>query len=219
MGTENQVDLENIAEAIYRMLFVLAELRRDLEVYRGLFEKREDGDIVQASFREIGESMRLGISTRLILGSAALFVDKRTSCGKENFSIKALLDRCKSELSKSSKEIASQIDTIVTEMNIRDFRNQRLAHFDYDVLMGKAKIESVIKNDKLDELLSLTESLLHQLSIDVKYVDGSKSYFYSKIDPSRAPNVFLQRIAKKICETTKSKAQQGAARDADKLRP
>jgi hypothetical protein len=147
-------------------------------------------------FREIEATLRISISTRLIIGCAALFVDERKSCGKENLSIAALLDRSDSQVTNATIQIWNEITDIVNKMNLKDFRNKRLAHFDYDVLMGNRKIEAVVRSDKLSELLGLTEDLLHQLSSDISYNDGAKSFFYSKIDSAHSPQEFLRRISR-----------------------
>lgn len=190
-------DSTEIADSIYKMLFIVADLRRDIEVYRGLFDSQEDVQILRNNFREIEATIRVSISTRLILGFAALFVDGRKSVGNENLSIEALINRSENNLSDSTKEILEKIKKIIEQMNIKDFRHKRLAHFDYNVLMGKRKIEATIPNDKLDEALQLAQDLLHQISLDIGYNDGATSYFYTPIPKERSPKEFLDRVSKK----------------------
>ncbi|MDD5160466.1 MAG: hypothetical protein PHI47_10475 [Sulfuricurvum sp.] len=195
---EETIDFTEIADSIYKMLYIVADLRRDLEIYRGLFDSKENEQILKNNFREIEATIRVSISTRLILGVAALFVDGRKSCGDENLSFKALLNRSENNLSDSTRKIWENIEKIIEQMKIKDFRNKRLAHFDYDVLMGKKMIEATIPNDKLDEALQLAQDLLHQISFDIGYLDGSKSYFYTPILKEHSPKEFLMRISKKI---------------------
>lgn len=193
---EEMIDSTEIADSIYKMLFIVADLRRNLEVYRGLFDSQEDAQILRNNFREIEATIRMSISTRLILAFAALFVDGYKSCGDENLSFEALIKRSENKLTESTREMWKDFKKIIEEMNIKDFRNKRLAHFDYDVLMGKKMIEASISSDKLDEVLHLAQDLLHQLSLDIGYLDGARSYFYSKIDVNRSPKKFIDRISK-----------------------
>jgi hypothetical protein len=188
-----------IAEAIYRVLFIVADLRRDIEIYRGFFENEKDAQVMQSHFPEIGITIRKSVSTKLITGCAALFTDKRKSLGKENLSIEALINRSASFLSEETKEIHSEIKIIVEKMNLKDFRNRRIAHLDYELLMNKIQIEAVIKNESLDQILCLSEKLLQKLSIDINYMDGSRSFFYSKIDGTRSPQLFLSKLSQKTC--------------------
>lgn len=194
------IDSTEIVTVIYKMLFIVAELRRDLEVYRGLFDVQEDTQILINNFREIEATIRVGISTRLILGVTALLVDPWKSSLKkpdENFSIKTLKERIQSQWTQSAENIWKSIEGIVSEMNIKQFREKRLAHLDYELLMGKRKIEATILTDKLDEVLRLAQDLLHQISIDIGYSDGARSYFYTPIPKERSLKEFVDRISKK----------------------
>lgn len=194
---EEIIDSTEIADSINKMLFIVADLRRDLEVYQGLFDLKEDAQILKNNFCEIEVTIRVSISTRLILGFAALFVDGRKSCGNENLSIEALINRSENNLSDSTRKIWVNMEKIIEQMKIKDFRHKRLAHFDYDVLMGNEKIEANIPSDKLNEILLQTQKLLHQLSMDIGYLDGARSQFDIQIPVERSPKNFLLRISNK----------------------
>lgn len=117
---EEIIDLTEIANSINKMLFIVADLRRDLEVYRGLFDSKEDAEILKNNFWEIEVTIRVSISTRLILGFTALLVDPWKSSPKrddENFSIKTLKERTQSQWTQKTKDIWKTIEKIVEEMN------------------------------------------------------------------------------------------------------
>lgn len=193
-------DSTEIATVIHKMLFIVADLQRDLEVYRGLFDSKEDTQIFRNNFGEIEATLRVSISTKLILGVTALLVDPWKSSLKkpdENFSIKTLKERIQSQWTPETEKIWICIEEIVSVMNINQFRAKRLAHFDYDVLTGNRKIEATIPTEKLDEVLRLAQDLLHQISMDIGYSDGARSYFYTPIPKERSPKEFLDRISKK----------------------
>lgn len=63
--------------------------------------------------------------------------------------------------------------------------------------MGKEKIEANIPSDKLNEILLQTQKLLHQLSMDIGYLDGARSQFDIQIPVERSPKNFLLRISNK----------------------
>ncbi|WP_316674958.1 hypothetical protein [uncultured Tolumonas sp.] len=182
---------------VNRMAFALAELQSCLDVYKGLFQEKEDADILFLEFREIGAALKKSLSTNLIIGCAALFTDPEKSFGSENMSFNNLYARYENKLAPDTNALRDNINKNLQLMNLKLFRNKLVGHFDLDAKLGKKLVDGYITTQALEDLIIDGQKMLNMIIRDAELrPTGNRLAFYTPISESRSVKHFLQRITK-----------------------
>lgn len=179
-------------EQVNKMAFALAELQSSLEVYKGLFQGKEDAEVIFLQFHEIGSALKKSLSVNLIIGCAAIFTDPHESLGNENMSFSNLYKKHYTKLSIEARLLKDSIDQIVQNMNLKTFRNKHVGHFDLEVKLGKKSIVANITTDDLKELMNHGQELLYLIIRDAQLLPAGHSLaYYTPIPDSRSAKRFL----------------------------
>ncbi len=183
-------------DQMYRMAWLVAELRSVLEIYRGFFEAPEDPEVFNVAFREIAATMQKSLSVRLIAGCAAVFTDPSSTCGDENMSFHNLHEKYRDKLSAEASALWVRISGIVSNMNLAKFRHKYVGHFGLNEhLSSGLAVQASITNDQLHELLVAGEALINMIIRDAGvYQPGNYLAFYQPIPESRSTAQFLRRL-------------------------
>lgn len=182
----------------YEMAMKLAELRKVLDVYRGLFERPDDAKVIAGPFPEIADVVRKSLSVYLISGCAAIFTDSDRTSGKENMSFRNLIQRFASTLSAEAHTHWARIEAVSAGMNLKEFRHKYVGHFGLqEHLTEGPMLKAAITSDKLHELLVAGESLIN-LILRPPSDDEPRNLFafYQPIHPSQSAEQFLLRLSR-----------------------
>ncbi len=76
---------------VLKMASVIGEINTALDVYEGMYARKEDAEVTIRPFPEIGSTLKRALTTIIIIGCAALFSDPDKTCGNENMSLKNLV--------------------------------------------------------------------------------------------------------------------------------
>ena len=184
-------------EQVNKMAFALAELQSNLEVYKGLFQEKEDAEVIFSQFQEIGSALKKSLSTNLIIGCAALFTDPDKSFGNENMSFYNLYEKHNDKLSTDTISLRESIDLIVKNMNLKTFRNKHVGHFGLDEKLGKQSVDANITTHNLEELMTKGQRLLNLIIRDAQLLPvGHSLAYYTPIPESRSVKRFLDRLCR-----------------------
>jgi hypothetical protein len=182
-------------EQVNKMAFALAELQSNLEVYKGLFQDKEDAEVVFSQFPEIGSALKKSLSVNLIIGCAALFTDPHETSGNENMSFNNLYKRHGDNLSTEAISLRESINQIVENMNLKTFRNKHVGHFGLDEKLGKQSVVGNITTHNLEELMTKGQRLLNMTIRDAQLLPvGHSLAYYSPIPESRSAKRLLDRL-------------------------
>lgn len=182
-------------EQINKMAFALAELQSSLEVYKGLFQEKDDAEIIFSQFHEIGSALKKSLSANMIIGCAALFTDPNKSFGNENMSFCNLYEKHDDKLSSEAISLKENIDLIVENMNLKRFRNKHVGHFGLDEKLGKQAVVANITTYNLEELMTKGQRLLNFIIRDAQLLQvGHSLAYYTPIPESRSVKRFLDRL-------------------------
>jgi hypothetical protein len=178
------------------MASVIAKLQTTLDVYEGLFVEIEDAEVTIKSFSEIGNSLKASLSTHIIIGCAAIFSDPEKSCGNENMSLKNIISKYEDKLSENTQKLKKVIFGLVTEMNLKTFRNKHVGHFGLEECLGYKKVERDITVDKVRLLLKKSQIFINMLIKDAELMpEGHSLAYYSEIPASRSTKKYLMRLS------------------------
>ena len=182
----------------YEMATKLAELRRVLDVYRGMFELPEDAAAIAGPFPEIAGAIRKSLSVHLLSGCAALFTDPAKTNKDENMSFQNLIANFPPGLPAQAQTEWAKIEAIAAGMNLKGFRNKYVAHFGLlEHLIDAPAVEQGITSEKLHELLVAGESLINLIiRIPGVYQPGTVFTFYQPIPASRSTAPFLRQLSR-----------------------
>jgi hypothetical protein len=182
-------------EQVNKMAFALAELQSSLEVYKGLFQGKEDAEVIFSQFHEIGSALKKSLSVNLIVGCAALFTDPHELSGNENMSFSNLYKRHDKKLSIEADSLRGSIDQIVQNMNLKTFRNKHVGHFGLKEKLGKKSVAANITTHDLEELMNYGQRLLNLIIRDAQLLPAGHSLaYYTPIPDSRSAKRFLDRL-------------------------
>lgn len=183
-------------EQINKMAYALADLQSSLDVYKGLFQEKDDAEVIFSQFREIGTALTKSLSVDLLIGCAALFTDPdKGSRKEENMSFKNLYMKYEDKFSTEARSLRENIDQIVANMNLKTFRNKHIGHFDLYVKLGQQPVVANITTHNLEELITKGQRLLNIIIRDAQLLPvGHSLAYYSPIPESRSPKRFLDRL-------------------------
>lgn len=180
---------------VLKMASVVAKLQTSLDVYEGMYARKEDAELTIRPFREIGNSLRAALSTHIIIGCAAIFSDPERSCGNENMSLQNLVSKHKSRLSQEALDLLKEITTLVDDMNLKKFRNKHVGHFDLEACLGYSDVKRNINVQNVRDLLRNALRFINLVIRDANLMEqGHSLAYYSKIPSSRSTGVFLSRL-------------------------
>jgi hypothetical protein len=123
-------------DQLHAMSLKISDLQVALDVFEGMFISQKNSDQIVIPFPEIGRAISAALITELVIGCAAIFSDPPRSMGNENMSIENLRLKYLSVESPATKLIYEQLTTILKAMNIKDFRNKYVGHFDLNNVLG-----------------------------------------------------------------------------------
>lgn len=182
-------------EQVNKMAFALAELQSSLEVYKGLFQDKEDAKVMFLQFHEIGSVLKKSLSVNLIIGCAGLFTDPHESLGNENMSFSNLYKKHSCKLSAEANSLIENIYLITQNMNLKTFRNKHVGHFGLDEKLGKQSVIANITTHNLEELMNKGQRLLNLIIRDAQLLPAGHSLaYYTPIPESRSAKRFLDRL-------------------------
>lgn len=172
---------------------ITADIQHTLDVLEGLFIGKLKEDSIETNFPEVGKVIFDSLVIRVIVGCAALFSDPDISCGRENMSLKNLHIKHGGNEKECTNSLFEKIKTIVDEMNIKQYRNRYIAHFDLTELTGgngnMTKRNITIK--KLKELCSLSQEYIQLLGWESGIFKNTEHMsYYAQIPPHRGTDIF-----------------------------
>ena len=180
---------------VIKMASVVGKLNTTLDVYEGLFGHKSDAQLTIRPYPEIGLSIKSSLITQIIIGCAALFSDPEKTCGNENMSLKNLVSKHKHTFEDDTRNLYENIKNLVSEMNLKVFRNKHVGHFDLEACLGYAEIDRDITVDKVRKLLTMAASFINMVIRDAKLMEEGHSLSYSPTIPtSRNTKVFLEAL-------------------------
>ena len=180
---------------IHKTASTIAKIQSTLDVYEGLFARKEDAEKILTHFQEIGEAIKRSLSTEIIIGCAALFSDPDKSCGNENMSFKNLISKYECKFSNETQKGKNQIFNLIAQMNLKKFRNKHVGHFGLDEMLGNNHIIRDITVMNVRELLNKAQIFLNMIIHDSGLMPQNESLnFYRKISESRSTAEFLKRL-------------------------
>ena len=186
---------EAAMDQVNKMAFALAELQSSLEVYKGLFQDKEDAEVMFLQFHEIGSALKKSLSVNLIIGCAALFTDHDESFGHENMSFGNLYKRYGNKLSIEANSLKGEIDQIVESMKLKTFRNKHVGHFGLEEKLGKKTVAANITTHDLEKLMKQGQRIINLIIRDAHLLPAGHSLaYYTPIPDSRTPKRLLDRL-------------------------
>ena len=181
---------------IHKTASTIAKIQTALDVYEGLFARKEDAERILKQFREIGESIKRSLSTQIIIGCAALFSDPAESFGNENMSFENLIKKYECDFSNETQIVKKQLFDLVAQMNLKVFRNKHVGHFGLDEMLGHNNIERDINVMNVRMLLDKSQIFLNMIIHDSGLMPENESLeFYRKISKTRSTAEFLKRLS------------------------
>jgi hypothetical protein len=183
-------------EQINKMAFTVADLQSVLDVYKGLFLNEDDAKIIFSQFPEIAKALKNSLSTNLIISCAALFTDPaETPIAKvkyENMCFENLYKKYGCKFSSDTVDLKSQIQDLISSMNLKTFRNKYVGHYGLNEILGKNFIARNITTVNIETLLNKSQIMLNMIIRDAKLLPSGESLgYYSSILDSRSPKSFL----------------------------
>lgn len=182
---------------VLKMATVIGEINTALDVYEGMYARKEDAEVTICLFPEIGTSLKRALTTHIIIGCAALFSDPDKTCGNENMSLKNLVSKYEQNFKCDTLTLYQEIETLVSDMNLKIFRNKHVGHFDLEACLGYVQIQRDITVGKVRELLAKSATFINLVIRDANLMENGQSLSYSpSIPKSRGTNEFLERFRK-----------------------
>ena len=179
---------------IHRTASAIANLQITLDVYEGLFARKEDAAVILKDFRQIGGAIKKSLSTEIIVGCAALFSDPAQSFGNKNMSLDNLVSKYEATFSDETKKVKSEISALVEGMNLKTFRNKHIGHFGLPEMLGETTIERDITVMNVRELLEKAQTFINMIMHDSGSMPADESLaFYRRIPKDCSPGAFLRR--------------------------
>lgn len=180
---------------VFKMASAMAKLQTTLDVYEGLFAKKEDAEITIMPFYEIGSSLKLALTTHIIIGCAAIFSDPIKTCGNENMSLKNIVAKHEDKFSDMTLALKNEIFDLVIEMNLKTYRNKHVGHFGLKECLGYEEVDRDITVDNVRLLLQKSQVFINKVIQDAGIMpEGHSLAYYSKIPESRSTTKFLRRL-------------------------
>ena len=179
----------------HRIASIIAKTKTSLDVYEGLFAKKEHAQILVGNFREIGESVRKGLRIEIIATCSALFVDPSKTFGKyENLSLNNLIEDYSHFFSDHTKSLQVRIFNLVDEMNLKGYRHKFIGHLGLNENLGLENVDSNITICNLRQLLDLSGSFLNSAFRDQNPEGHSLPVYYRPIKKESSTEAFLRRV-------------------------
>lgn len=183
-------------DQLHAMSLKISDLQVTLDIFEGMFIGQENSDQIVLPFPEIGKTISSALITELIIGCAAIFCDPSKSRGNENMSIENLRIKYLSVESTEANKIYERITAILKEMNIKDFRNKYVGHFDLNNTLGISSSKHHISVNQLRNIFTLSQKYLHFLCRESGLLPKTEHMaYYSPIPASRNTQAFLNKIS------------------------
>ena len=180
---------------VLKMASVIGEINTALDVYEGMYARKEDAEIIIRPFPEIGSSIKRALTTHIIIGCAALFSDPDKTGSNENMSLKNLVSKYEQSFKSDTLTLYQEIETLLSDMNLKIFRNKHIGHFDLEACLGNVQIPRDITVDLVRELLAKSATFINLVIRDANLMENGHSLSYSPSIPnSRGTNEFLGRL-------------------------